>query len=171
MEGYSESGCTCHGSDPGNNANVTIEGVPDKYEAGEDYTLMIKLSGGPSASGSGHQGGFNLAASGGTFSPLDASTYTTEEGEITHEHSGANQREWAVTWTAPLSESDIRFTIAGNIVDGDHQPSDGDDWALATYTSQGSEMTLKDKLDYYMPAIIVFGLFGLSFMMLRKSKN
>jgi hypothetical protein len=171
MEGYSSTGCTCHGPSPGIDANVSVEGIPDEYEAGETYTLTIRLSGGPQAHSSGHQGGFNLAASDGKFNPVDSSTYLTENGEITHDHSGANQREWAVEWTAPLEEEDITFTIAGNIVDGNHEPSDGDDWALASYVSKGSDMTFGQILDYYAPMIIVILLFAVSFLMIRSSRN
>jgi len=171
MEGYSSAGCTCHGPAPGIDANVSVEGIPDEYEAGETYTLTIRLTGGPDAHSSGHHGGFNLAASDGEFTPVDSSTYITENGEITHEHSGANQRIWAVEWTAPLQEGDITFTIAGNIVDGDHEPSDGDDWALASYVSKGGDMTISQMLDYYSPMIIVILLFAVSFLMIRSSRN
>ena len=90
------------------------------------------------------------------MSPTDSSTYLTENGELTHEHSGANQRTWTVKWTAPTSEEDVLFTITGNVVDGDHEPTDGDDWALASYISLGSEVTLSDRIKQLIgPAVVI----------------
>ena len=44
MEGYSEVGCNCHGEAPGENAMVSITGIPSVYE--ETYLLTVALSGG-----------------------------------------------------------------------------------------------------------------------------
>jgi len=170
IEGYSETGCTCHGSNPGSDTNVEIIGIPDSYVHGEIYEITIILTGGPKAAEQGHRGGFNLKASDGELSPVDSSTYVTENGEITHEHSGANQRTWSIEWTAPYSEDDVRFTIAGNVVNGDHEPTDGDDWALAAYSSSGSELDFSDRLSQYSPIIILIVLFGLPIFLLIKKK-
>lgn len=170
MEGYSEIGCTCHGSNAGSDTSVEIIGIPENYTHGERYDLTIILSGGPSEADQGHRGGFNLKASDGEFSPKDSTTYVTEVGEITHEHSGANQRTWLIEWVAPYSENDVQFTIAGNVVDGDHQPTDGDDWALASYTSYGSELGLSDRLSQYSTIFILIFLFGVPILLLRKNK-
>jgi len=71
---------------------------------------------------------------------------------------------------APYSENDVQFTIAGNVVDGDHQPTDGDDWALASYTSYGSELGLSDRLSQYSTIFILIFLFGVPILLLRKNK-
>ena len=171
IEGYSENGCTCHGSNAGSDTSVEIIGIPEDYTHGERYDLTIILSGGPPEAEQGHRGGFNLKASDGKLSSKDSTTYVTENGEITHEHSGANQRSWIVEWTAPYSENDVQFTIAGNVVDGDHQPTDGDDWALATYTSYGSELELSDRFSQYSNILVLILLFGLpSFLLLKQKK-
>jgi len=47
MEGYSETGCTCHGSNAGSDTSVEIIGIPEDYTHGERYDLTIILSGGP----------------------------------------------------------------------------------------------------------------------------
>ena len=172
-EGSSESGCSRHGAAAGENgAAVQIQGIPEQYTAGESYELTITLEGGPAADTARHQGGFNLKASVCKLAPLDTTTWVTETGELTHDHSGANQREWTVKWTAPLSDENATFTIAGNIVDGDHQPTDGDDWALASYTSAGGEYTYTDVAKAKMDTIVIVLLFGvpLIFLLLRKKK-
>ena len=170
MEGYSETGCTCHGSNAGSDTLVEIIGVPENYTHGERYDLTIILSGGPPEAEQGHKGGFNLKASDGELFSKDSTTYVTEDGEITHEHSGANQRTWLIEWKAPYNENDVQFTIAGNVVDGDHQPTDGDDWALASYTSYGSELGLSDRLSQYSTIFILIFLFGVPILLLRKNK-
>jgi len=159
MEGYSEVGCTCHGEAPGENAMVTIAGIPSVYQAGETYTLTVTLSGGPEAAEQGHQGGFNLKSSAGSLHPVDASTHVMDSGEITHEHAGANQRSWVVQWEAPVSDSAVEFTVAGNIADGDHQPTDGDDWALASYSSNGEQLDFSDLVRLNFPKLLAISLF------------
>lgn len=171
MEGYSETGCTCHDEVAGIDSEVTITGIPEIYQQGETYELSISLAGGIEASSQGHQGGFNLRSSIGTFSPTDELTRVTESGEITHEHAGANYRSWVVEWTAPVSDEIVNFTIAGNIVDGDHQPSEGDDWAINTYSSQPDELTIGDKIKQFTGLIVVLGLFGIPIYYMWKKSN
>ena len=166
MEGYAQTGCTCHGSQPGLNANVSIEGIPNRYYGGTTYTLTIAVTGGPTADPAAHQGGFNLQATAGSFSPVDASTHVIQSGEITHEHGGANQRSWTVEWQAPISDEVVEFFVAGNIVDGDHQPTDGDDWALASYASEGESLSFSEKLRLHAPKLIALALFALPVMYL-----
>ncbi|MBA4735465.1 MAG: hypothetical protein H2065_05700, partial [Candidatus Poseidoniales archaeon] len=101
----------------------------------------------------------------------DSTTYITENGEITHDHSGANQRTWDIEWKAPYSEEDVLFTIAGNVVDGDHQPTDGDDWSLERYTSYGSEVSLSDQILQYSDILIIIFLFGSPLVLLYRQKS
>ena len=171
IEGYSETGCNCHGSNPGVETYVEIIGIPDNYSHGEIYELTIILSGGPQEAEQGHMGGFNLKASDGDFSSKDSATYITENGEITHDHSGANQRTWDLEWKAPYSDEDVRFTIAGNVVDGDHQPTDGDDWSLESYTSYGSKLALSDQILQYSDILIMMFLFGIPLVLLYRKKS
>jgi len=131
----------------------------------------IILSGGPQEAEQGHRGGFNLKASDGDFSSKDSATYITENGEVTHDHSGANQRTWDLEWKAPYSDEDVRFTIAGNVVDGDHQPTDGDDWSLESYTSYGSKLSLSDQILQYSDILIMMFLFGIPLVLLYRKKS
>jgi len=170
MEGYSETGCTCHDEVAGVDSEVIIDGIPEIYQQGETYKLSISLAGGIEASSQGHQGGFNLRSNIGTFSAIDDLTRVTDSGEITHQHAGANYRSWVVEWTAPVSDKIANFTIAGNIVDGDHQPSEGDDWAINSYSSQPDELTFGDRIKQFTGLIILLGLFGIPiYFMWKKS--
>ncbi len=171
LEGYSETGCTCHGDNAGSDTSVEIFGIPENFTHGGKYELTIILTGGPLEAEQGHRGGFNLKASDGAFLAKDSATYVTEKGEITHDHSGANQRTWVVEWDAPYSDKDVQFTIAGNVVDGDHEPTDGDDWALASYTSYGSELKLSDRFSQYTGAIIAILLFAIPLALLLRRKK
>ena len=74
-------------------------------------------------------------------------------------------------WVAPTSEETVLFTIAGNVVDGDHQPTDGDDWALASYISNGTEVTFADRLSQSSGIIITILLFVIPSIMLYRSKK
>jgi hypothetical protein len=135
MEGLSAEGCSCHGDSNDEGARVSVAGLPEAYTPGLTYDLIVTLEGGPTASANGHQGGFNLAASAGTLGSIDGTTRITDDGEVTHDHPGANQRTWMLTWTAPeATTGPVNITVAGNVVDGDHQPTEGDDWALAAYS-------------------------------------
>ena len=170
MEGYSETGCTCHGEVAGVDAEVIVNGIPPVYQQGETYRLSIDLVGGTTPSSEGHQGGFNLKANIGDFSSPDDLTYVTDSGEITHGHEGANYRSWIVDWTAPVSDENAKFTIAGNIVDGDHQPSENDDWAINSYSSEADELTFGDKIKQFIGVIIVLSLFiGPLYLLWKKS--
>lgn len=56
IEGYSETGCNCHGSNPGDDTYVEIIGIPKNYSHGEVYQLTITLTGGPQEAEQGHRG-------------------------------------------------------------------------------------------------------------------
>lgn len=171
LEGYSETGCTCHNDGAGEDAEVTIIGIPEIYQQGETYKLWISLAGGIEPSAQGHKGGFNLKATVGTFNSIDGNTWVTDSGEITHEHAGANYRAWVVEWTAPISEETANFTIAGNIVDGDHQPSENDNWAINAYSSQPDELTFADKVKQFSGILIILALFGIPIYSLWRKSN
>lgn len=85
-----------------------------------------------------NQGGFTLKASGGDLSPLDSGTQEMEDGSLTHNAEGNDQRKWEVEWVAPADDSlRVSFTLRGNAVNGDGEPSEEDHWNEAEYTSRG----------------------------------
>lgn len=187
MDGSTTSGCSCH-SDSSGEAEVSLSGIPSIYVPGKTYRLTVILAGQPEPSESGHRGGFNLKATSGKLTvPFGADdvlitkkgeprhsmgggqsdTWATT-GEATHTHSGANQREWNVNWKAPSpGEGDVRFNIAGNIVDGDHETS-GDQWALASFDSVEGDRTFFDLLEQYAIQIAIIGSIAVLYVLWRK---
>ncbi|MDP7007083.1 MAG: hypothetical protein QGG57_02695 [Candidatus Poseidoniia archaeon] len=136
----SKSGCICHSSSPASDLMVTLSGLPATYDAGVRYNLTVALSGGPEVtSNPTNQGGFNLEASAGDLSSVDSNTQEKEDGSLTHNSEGNDQRSWKVEWVAPADDSlRVSFTLRGNAVNGDGEASEEDHWNEAEYTSKGS---------------------------------
>ena len=132
------NGCSCHSASPAEDVQVTLDGVPQSYTAGDEMTLTVAITGGPEVTNvSINQGGFNLVASDGTFSTLDGTTQLMA-GEATHTEAGNDQRSWQINWTAPSDNiQDITFTAHGNSVNGDNAASDEDHWNKTVAVSAG----------------------------------
>jgi hypothetical protein len=132
------NGCVCHSGSPAEDVQVTLDGVPQSYAAGDEFTLTVTIAGGPDVTiESVNQGGFNLVASGGTLAPTDNTTQIMD-GEATHTAEGNDQRSWQVNWTAPSDDSqDITFTAHGNSVNGDGSASSEDHWNKVAVTLDG----------------------------------
>ena len=113
-------GCTCHnGGEDG--AQLTIN-LPEKYTAGQSYSLEISVTNENSMDTSG---GFNLKATNGIFSTTDPNAKIDSNEAV---HSNPNSRTWNVDWLAPISGSGIvTFTLAALAADGNDGKS-GDDW-------------------------------------------
>ena len=133
--GFGEQSChACHfhaepNSGPG---RVTIAGVPERYVAGERYTLTVTLTR-PGMK----LGGFQLTA---RAKDGGAAAGTLASAEGAKEHIGidvqsniqyVNQRQkgtapasadtarWTLVWTAPQSSVPVSFHVAANAADGD----------------------------------------------------
>lgn len=155
------AGCNCHGAVASDDVAVTFEGLPDEFIADETYLLNISMAGGPEASGENH-GGFNLAASRGTFTPLDDAVQISDNA-ATHTESGNDQREWQVEWTAPSSDKvSVQFTLLVNSVNGDGLATSEDLWNQVELTVQGQNAGSGSIMDIADPAwlIIVGALIG-----------
>jgi hypothetical protein len=76
-----------------------------------------------------------------------------------------------VEWTAPISEEKAEFTIAGNIVDGDHQPREDDDWAINSYSSESDKLIPDDKIKQLIGVIIVISIFIVPIFLLWKKSR
>ena len=132
--GFKEQSChACHFSAEPNTrpGGVTLTGVPDRYEAGQKYPLVVSLSRPGLVIG-----GFQLAArfdDGTQAGALEKGS--TEEGRVAVEMQGnvyyANQRRkgadpttpetvtWTVVWTAPTAAMPVTFNVAANAADND----------------------------------------------------
>ena len=139
--GFTEQSCeACHfqaapNSGPG---RLAIDGLPDRFVAGESYKLTISLT-----QPGMKLAGFQLAArfkddgsQAGTLaraSPADARIAIDTEAPV---HYAGQRREgaalvepdvnrWTVIWTAPSAMRAVAFHVAANAANGDER-ADGD---------------------------------------------
>ena len=148
--GFGESACdACHFEAPVNTppGRVTLAGVPERYTAGQAYSITITLT------RPGMMiGGFQFAArfeNGGaqagtlTPGPGEEKRIKLEAGKIQY----ANQRlegtalaepglaKWALVWTAPAASGSVMFHVAANAADKD-EAARGDYVYTAVATSR-----------------------------------
>ena len=115
----SSSGCSCHGSNPNAAGAVTVSiSGPQTLMAGATGNYTFSVTGGPS----GSTGGFDLKASGGTFTP--GSNNRGSSTELTHMDNGS--RSWSFKWTAPTTSGSYAFRGVGMCSNG--SGSSGDSW-------------------------------------------
>ena len=144
-------GQTCvachHPASPTNDdAKAFLAGLPAAWSLRANYTLTIRVTGGPPAMPAPQpQGGFDLAADGGTLSIFpadDAKLRTFGPLEVSYRPAGTMQREWRVQWTAPgLAQrpAPATFWLAVLAANGNH--------VVATNTTdQGETLDSADHL-------------------------
>ena len=133
--GFGEESCSgCHFGEPINDPEgiFQLKGIPDSYEAGESYPIVITLS-----RAGMEAGGFQLSArlwddgsQAGSLAPdpADAAhlTVVTDRNiEYLHQqHSGSDASStdtlrWRIQWTAPATASAVVFHASANAGDGD----------------------------------------------------
>lgn len=134
--GIQTSGCNCHTAAPTATVDIMVDGLPDEYNASETYTVTVSFTGGPAETGV-NSGGFNLWASAGEFSVLDATVESRAPAEVTHSEAGNDYRTWTVEWIAPSHGRDVDFIVHVNSVNGDGSNS-GDEWNRYDLTVAGS---------------------------------
>ncbi|CAI8411580.1 MAG: Uncharacterised protein [Marine Group II euryarchaeote MED-G33] len=107
-----------------------MEGIPERYEANQTYTLNISAIGGAaSIENYTNRGGFNLWMSRGVLSNISDDVQVFSNNEVGHTESGNNQRAWVVNWTAPDDDTlSVQYRLHINTVNGDGVPSDLDQW-------------------------------------------
>ncbi len=134
--GIQTSGCNCHAAAPTATIDVTLDGLPEEYNASETYTITVSFDGGPVESGI-NSGGFNLWASGGEFTVIDATVQSRAPAEVTHTEAGNDYRTWTLEWMAPSHGRDVAFILHVNSVNGDDSNS-GDSWNRLDLSVAGS---------------------------------
>ncbi|MEW5927350.1 MAG: choice-of-anchor V domain-containing protein [Gemmatimonadota bacterium] len=133
--GFGEPTCAkCHAGRAPNapGGTLALEGVPDAFEAGKRYRLVVALARPEMASG-----GFQLAArcgdgrQAGELSPGDAARVAVAadaRSGVRYAHQTADGAEpaepgraaWTVEWTAPAQGCpEVRFDAAANAANGD----------------------------------------------------
>lgn len=137
--GFGEPSCQeCHFDQPLNDAagRLSLEGVPERYEAGRAYRITVTLSR-PGMT----RGGFEIAArfASGTNRALQAGAWRALDGRVQivrsesdppvqflqHNAEGsivrpAGTARWEMEWIAPAATVDpVEFNVAGNASNDD----------------------------------------------------
>ena len=134
-------GCVCHGVIR-ETTEVTIEGLPTKFESNTSYSITIKVSGAvENQTNNSAYGGFRLLVSHGEIIIGNSSnTQFIEEG-WSHTEEGNKLREWNFTWISPMDNTSyVEFKVYGNAVNGNDN-SYGDEWNSLLLKLPGVENT------------------------------
>jgi len=151
-----ENGCICHSAVSSSDVEITIQGIPDYYESNLTYTFSISVSGGAEPiENATNSAGFNLWILYGFLAPVSNDTELIENSQLTHTLQGNNQRNWNVSWTAPIDDTlsvDWRLTV--NTVNGDEMPSDADKWNQVSGTFTGVNGTISEPVG----KLVIYGV-------------
>lgn len=121
---------TCHGN-KNINTTVMLDGLPANYQIGQTYLLSLKV-----INATKPKAGFNILASGGTFSAGTGSKINGSAKQITHDAPmtvSGGIASFDFSWTAPTTSAttSVTFSAVGNAVNGDgNDNTDGvsDQW-------------------------------------------
>ena len=139
-------GCNCHNTLPSSNVIPSLAGLPEEYNVSTTYTLTISFSGGP-AEGGVNSGGFNLWASGGDFSVVDATVQARSPTELTHTEAGNDYRSWTIEWTSPDHGRNVDFILHVNSVNGDGANTGGnDEWNRLDVTVEIGRASCRERV-------------------------
>ena len=163
-----ENGCTCHSAVATESVIITLDGLPEQYEANKTYTLQIITTGGAeSIENHTNYGGFNLWISHGILSNLSDEVQVYSDNEVSHTEAGNDQRDWTVNWTAPADNSTrIQYRLHVNTVNGDGVPSDADQWNRIMGSFGGVSETQEERVSsliLYGVPVVLLGLAALVF--------
>ncbi len=132
--GFGEPTClACHDAYPLNEpgGSLTIEGLPDAYRGGEEYTLTVVLSV-PETVRAGFQLSARLAdgRQAGRWVSLDRRVSVADSGGVSYarttldgtEPQSPEQATWSLSWVAPVAGGAVHFHVAANSGNGDNSP-------------------------------------------------
>ena len=160
------NGCTCHNAVPTETVVITLEGLPEQYEANKTYTLNFSATNGAEPiENHTNLGGFNLWMSHGKLTSFSEEVQVFSDYEIGHTTVGNDQRAWSANWTAPEDDTlTVEFRLQINTVNGDEVPSDQDLWnrQFGEFTGINAAQSepVSDLFLYGVP-IVLFSLAGL----------
>ena len=152
-----DSGCSCHGGVSDSvSVNLSIDGLPAAYVAGQAYVLNVTLSTtsddlvNRSSPDSGEYRGFRMIGAGEFTLNQNATGVQLMDDGLTHTTDGAKVNstvlEFAMTWTAPNSTADVTFTAYGMLASGGDGPG-GDVWATSNAITLGAEQPAGGDID------------------------
>ncbi len=124
LEDSDRAGCHCHNLEPDPGVTLNLMGLPERYEPGQVYDLVITVAGGPPydelATASG---GFMVSCTNGTFAVPEGSDQVQvfNSGQsASHTLAGNKVRQWRVLWRAPgEGTGDAVLFLSANSVNGD----------------------------------------------------
>jgi len=124
LEDSDRAGCHCHNLEPDAGVTLNLMGLPERYEPGQVYDLVITVAGGPPfdelATASG---GFMVSCNNGTFAVPEGSDQVQvfNSGQsASHTLVGNKVRQWRILWRAPGDDvGDAVFHLSANSVNGD----------------------------------------------------
>ena len=152
-----DSGCSCHGGVSDSvTVNLSIDGLPAAYVAGQAYVLNITLSTtsddhvNRSSPNSGEYRGFRMIGAGEFTLHQNATGVQLMDGGLTHTTDGAKVNstvwEFTTTWIAPNSTADVTFTAYGMLASGG-DGAGGDVWATSNAVTLGAEQPTGGDID------------------------
>ena len=124
LEDADVAGCHCHNLAPDTGVTLNLMGLPEHYEPGDVYELVLTVAGGPPIDEQGiAAGGFMVSCTNGTFAVPEGSDQVQvfNNGQsASHTGVGNSVRQWRLLWRAPQAGTgDAVFHMSANSVNGD----------------------------------------------------
>jgi len=114
---------TCHVGAEDYVVDITIEGMPERYEPNRTYELKLVVKS-DLESISDIKGGFAAQASAGELIDKDDVHTQVTESYLTHTMEGNKKREWVFGWKAPADAGEqVEIEVMGVAANGDYSPS------------------------------------------------
>jgi len=142
-----DAGCSCHGSSASDATLITVDGLPESFNASESYpfTLTITNAGIVYDGSTGAKAGFRILVSGGgSVSSVPESITQEMDGGLTHTIDSNKEDSWNMVYNAPADTTGTTsITIIGNAVNGNGaaDTGDGDQWNRIEITIPGVDAT------------------------------
>ena len=124
LEDSDMAGCHCHNLAPDNGVTLNLMGLPERYQPGTVYDLLVTVAGGPPVDELGTAaGGFMVSCTNGSLAVPEGSDQVQvfNNGQsASHTLAGNKDRQWRLVWRAPKAGTgDAIFYISANSVNGD----------------------------------------------------
>ncbi|UCC92763.1 MAG: hypothetical protein JSW25_08880 [Thermoplasmata archaeon] len=151
LEDADVAGCHCHNLEPDPDVTLNLMGLPDRYQPGDVYDLVISVAGGPPVNElATAAGGFMVSCSNGSFAVPEGSDQVQvfNNGQsASHTQAGNSVRQWRLVWRAPKAGTgDAVFHLSANSVNGDGvETGELDAYnSMRTFSSGEAEAVVED---------------------------
>lgn len=113
---------------------LKVTGIPEMYEPGEIYSLVLTVDS-SIESISKVQGGFAVGVTAGELIVRDEKNTQLSNSILTHTIEGSERVVWRFGWKAPQQRTDVQLRVMAVAADGDFSPV-GDPTVANTFTIQ-----------------------------------